>query len=140
LYGVCGLLLIPLLYLPDAWLAVLGLAGILLPYFVPMPVQFPSRQILLDLAAGSHVYGHGALPAILAFRWRETVHLILPLLVLSLPRTLGLMMWGVAAWRRGLLRDNRRLWWMVLLAGSVMAIAGNLLHTELVATVPQAMA
>jgi uncharacterized protein len=140
LYAVCGFLLIPLLLLPDAALGVLGAVAIAIAYLVPMPVAFPSMQTLRTLAAGSHIYAQGTLAEILAFRWQETRGLILPLYALSLPRTLGLMMWGVAAWRSGLLRDHRRLWWIVLLAGGTLGIAGTLLHSDLASTVPLALA
>jgi uncharacterized protein len=141
LYAVCGILLLPVLRLPDFALAAIGLVLICGPHFAPLPVPFPDRAALSELSAGAlRVYPAGTWPELLAFRWRETQTLILPLLALSLPRTLGLMLWGVAARRRGLLEGRPRLWrWMVGL-GAAAGIAGLSLRNEQLATVPLAFA
>ena len=98
LYAVCGLLLVPLLRLRESTMAALGLLLIGAPSAVPLPVHYPDDAGLRALTAGAvQAYRSAAWPELLAFRWHETKLLIVPLLLLSFPRTLGLMLWGVAA-------------------------------------------
>lgn len=55
----------------------------------------------------------------MAFHWRETRLLILPLLVGVGPQTWGSMALGAAVWKAGVFRDpgrHRRLLWVVALA------------------------
>ena len=131
LYGVCGLVLIPLSGLPESALFVLGLVLIVWPNVTPYPVAFPATATLKSLAAGAlHAYRDGTWPELLGFRWRETRLLIVPLLALSLPRTLGLMLWGVAAWRKGWMVTNTGLWRWAALAGAGMGVAGGGAHAE----------
>jgi uncharacterized protein len=59
-------------------------------------------------AQANRVYPGGSFIEILAFRWQETVRFILPLLVLILPQTAGLMLTGAAAWRAGILKEPQR--------------------------------
>jgi uncharacterized protein len=109
LYAVCGLLLIPVLRLPARALAALGAAFIVLPFFVPLGIALPGREVLRAHAAeATRVYSQGGFLEILTFRWAETRRLILPLLLGSLPRTAGLMLWGLSAWRSGVLREPER--------------------------------
>ena len=109
LYAVCGLLLVPVLRLPALGLAAIGAAVILLPFFVPLGIAFPGGDVLrVHAAEATRVYSQGGFMEILTFRWYETRRMILPLLLGSLPRTAGLMLWGVSAWRSGVLRDPER--------------------------------
>lgn len=141
LYGVCGLLLVPLLRLPALALAGLGLVLIGGQYLVPLPVPFPDNATLHELASAAiYTYRSGGWPDLFAFRWRETQLLILPLLLLSLPRTLGLILWGVAAWRGGLFENNKRLLVWVLLFGASFGIMGMVLRNGQIATIPLAFA
>lgn len=132
LYAVCGLLMIGTLSLPPRTLAVLGLAAILLPYFVPLGFEFPGKAGLREQAlAATRVYAHGGYFEILAFRWNEAWRFILPLVWSVLPRTAGLMCWGGAAWRAGLLlhpERHRRLLWAVLLGGAAIGGGTSLAH------------
>ncbi len=109
LYAICGMLVLPFLSLPWPASLVLGLAAILLPTFVPwgLPMHLAS-DALLRIADAREVYGNAGFLSILRFRWQETWTLIVPLLVAILPRTAGLMCWGAAAWRSGVLRDPGR--------------------------------
>ena len=141
LYTVCGLMLVPLLRLPASVLAALGLVLIVAPYVAPLPVPFPDHSALRELTAGAlNAYRTGGWHELSPFRWHETEMLILPLLLLSLPRTLGLMLWGVAAWRRGFLEGNQRLWRWVMILGAAIGITGLSLRSEQVATIPLALA
>lgn len=109
LYAVCGLLLLPFLGLPWPALFVMGAAAIALLEFVPFGLPLPSGPSAAALIAQARqVYGDGAFLAILKFRWQESWALILPLLIAILPRTAGLMYWGMAAWGSGILQEPDR--------------------------------
>ncbi|MBN9661018.1 MAG: DUF418 domain-containing protein [Acidobacteria bacterium] len=141
LYGVCGLLIVPLLRLPAHTLAALGLIAIGAQYLVSLPVPFPDNAALLALSSGAvHAYRSGGWQELLAFRWHETQLLILPLLLLSMPRTFGLMLWGVAAWRLGLFENNRRLLRWILFLGLAAGITAAILRSGQVAIIPLAFA
>jgi uncharacterized protein len=113
-------------------LALLGLAAILLPNFISLGFGLPGAQELrAQVDAATRVYGHGSFFEILVFRWSETLRLILPLLWSVLPRTAGLMWWGAAAWRWGVLRqpERRRGWlWAILAAGIAIGGGTSFLH------------
>ncbi|MFL6446285.1 MAG: DUF418 domain-containing protein [Bryobacteraceae bacterium] len=141
LYGICGLLLLPMLKLSPAGMGLLGLFLIVAPHVIEIPVGFPDNATLRGLTAGAlHAYRTTGWPELVAFRWRETKLLIFPLLALSLPRTLGLMLWGVAAWRRGLLEDHGRLWRWILSAGAAIGVVGLRLRYEEAAAISLAFA
>ncbi|HXJ40091.1 MAG TPA: DUF418 domain-containing protein [Bryobacteraceae bacterium] len=104
LYAICGLLLIPLVGLRWEMLLVIGGALIVLPEFVSFGLDLPGgAAAVADIAQAREVYGNEGFLAILTFRWHEAWRLIVPLLVSVLPRTVGLMCWGVAGWRSGIL-------------------------------------
>jgi uncharacterized protein len=105
LYAICALLLLALVGLPSPIILAMGAALIVLPEFVSFGLRLPSGPAALAaIAQARQVYGNEGFPAILKFRWHETRTVIVPLLVSVLPRTTGLMCWGVAAWRSGVLR------------------------------------
>jgi uncharacterized protein len=109
LYAICGLLLLPFLRLRWPALLVIGAVAIALPEFVPLGLPWPSGPAAAALIAQAHkVYGNGRFLEILSFRRQESWSLIVPLLVSILPRTVGLMFWGVAAWRSGIFREPER--------------------------------
>jgi len=109
LYAVCGLLLLPFLGLPWPVLLVIGAVVIAVPEVIPLGLPLPSgEQASAHIAQARQAYGSAEPITILAFRWHESWSLILPLLVGILPRTTGLMIWGVAAWRSGILREPDR--------------------------------
>jgi uncharacterized protein len=108
LYAVCGLLLLPFLNLPWPALLAIGTVLIAIPEFVSFRL-LPSRPAAeAAIEQARLIYGNGGFPAILNFRWHESWFLIVPLLIQVLPRTAGLMFWGVAAWRSRILRDAGR--------------------------------
>ena len=133
LYAVCGFLLIPLLRLPPVWMTVGGALLIGWSAFGSLPIHLPDTSALRAHAAeATRVYAGAGFAEILAFRIYEANRLILPLLGLTLPRTLGVMMLGVAAWRSGLLTAGRK-WWPTILVSSVLAaIAGILWRFDIV--------
>ena len=128
LYAVCGLLTLPFLRLPNSALWQLGAAAILWPEFLPWVGQLPSREVSAMLATKAHVaYGSGGYFAALQFRWEETQLLIVQLLLAILPRTLGLMLLGVAAWRSCIFQDPKRYRRWLTIAFLVSAPVGAVL-------------
>ena len=131
LYAICSLMLTPLLGLPEYVLVVLGLSLLAWPNFGPLPMHFPTPGTLKALTAEAlHAYRDGTWLELFTFRLRETRLLIVPLLVLSLPRTLGLMLLGIAAWRKGWMVNSPRLWRRSAVLGAAIAIAGQRLGSE----------
>jgi len=135
LYAVCGLLLVPLIRLPGWALLIAGAVALGLPSLVPLGIPWPSAEFLrANVTEAMRVYGGGGYWKILAFRWRETGPFIVPLLLSVLPRTLGLMLWGVAAWRYGVLRQperHRTLLFAILAGGG--AIGGTVTAVQVLA-------
>jgi uncharacterized protein len=124
LYAVCGLMLCPLLRLPVATLAAVGLAAVALTFIIPWGFLWPAEDTLRGLASeAARVYPDGSFGEILAFHWRETQLLILPLLVASIPKVWGLMALGAAGWRAGVFQEPRRhrglLWGIILVGGAL---------------------
>jgi len=118
-YALAGLIVLPFLFAPNRVLA-LGAAFFLLLYLamplLPPAVVFPDSERLANyVRAAERVYGTGSFGQILAFRIEEA-RALLPLHVFIFPRTVGLFLLGMLAWRTGLVRNaNRhasRLWLM----------------------------
>ncbi len=132
LYAVCGLLLLPLVSLPTRWLAALGIAIIVLTPHLPFfGAFFPAQEALRAHAAvATRVYATGSCAEIMLLRWREAWQFIAPLLLGVLPRTFGLMLLGVAAWRAGVLKQpaqhRKLLSALLVLAGSFGALTTTL--------------
>lgn len=104
LYSICGLLLLPLARLSSTSLFLIGCAIMAFPAFVSLGVEIPSGRAASNLIEQARqIYGHQGYRSILEFRWHETRALIVPLLVMTIPRTIGLMCWGIAGWRSGIL-------------------------------------
>jgi uncharacterized protein len=124
LYAVCGFLLLPILHLPTAALAAVGVASVTLTFIAPWERLIPGDKTMYGLAAeAALVYANGGFGDVLVFHWRETGQLILPLLVAVLPRTWGLMALGAATWRAGVFREPGKhlgLLWVTALAGGVI--------------------
>jgi uncharacterized protein len=122
-YAIAGLVVLPFLFGPR-WLPLLAATASLL-FFLAMPllppvVQFPSQLWLREhIAEVAKVVGHGGFLDILAFQIRE-IPAIFPLHVLIFPRTVGLFLFGVLAWRSGILRrasDHRHLLFGLAIGG-----------------------
>jgi uncharacterized protein len=122
-YALAGLVVLPFLHGPR-WL-VAGAALLLLALYVAMPLLPPivslpgSAAMAVLVADATRAYGTGGFSDVLTFRIRE-VPAIFPLHVMVFPRTVGLFLLGVLAWRSGILRGaaaNRRLLVAVAVAG-----------------------
>ena len=122
LYAVCGLLIVPLLRLPTVLLVFFGIAIIVLPINLPFAGLWQITEPVLHAhaALATRIYSEGSLSDIMALRWRETWQFLMPLLIDTLPKTFGLMLLGVAAWRANLAREpgrHKRLLWTILVVG-----------------------
>ena len=110
-YALAGLVVLPFLWLPMAYTALAGVG--LLAFYIAMPalslpISWPSLLWLQQhVSAANHVYATGSYAHILHFSWSELPQ-ILPLHELVFPRTLGLFLVGMWAWRSGVLRNPRR--------------------------------
>ncbi len=103
-YALCGLAMIPLVRRPPRVIVAASLACFAL-YAAPWPLRdvIPHGAAMERVAAETvRAYRDGTWTEALAFRARETVALIVPLLLQVFPRTLGLALLGVAAWRSAL--------------------------------------
>jgi uncharacterized protein len=128
-YAIAGLVVLPFLFGPR-WLILLAATASLL-FFLAMPllppvVQFPSQPWLREhIAEAARVVGHGGFLDIIAFQIRE-IPALFPLHVLIFPRTVGLFLFGVLAWRSGILRrasDHRHLLVGLAIGGIVFGAA-----------------
>src|ERR1017187_9416284 len=126
LYAICGLLLLPVLNLPSPILFLIGAALIAFPEFVSFGRSLPSGPAAMaQIAQARQVYDNEGFLPILKFRWHESWSLIVPLLIMVLPRTTGLMYWGAAAWRSGILRAPERHRGKLAAALAIGAAAGG---------------
>lgn len=106
LYAICGILVIPLLRLPTSILIMAGIAAILFGFFVGLDASIPPPEAMrAHAAAATPIYAHGTFLQILVLREQETWGFIVPLLVNSFPKTIGLILLGMAAGRSGILQQ-----------------------------------
>ncbi|MDB6131559.1 MAG: hypothetical protein JWM04_2666 [Verrucomicrobiales bacterium] len=125
LYAVCGLLILPLYGLSSRSLVIAGLALVILGFSSITDGLFPSSLILEeDKGLATAVYSSGTYMDILRFRIQETGDIILPLLIITLPRTCGVFLLGAAAWKSGLLKNVERYRLSIALGGIVLVISG----------------
>jgi uncharacterized protein len=107
LYAICGILMIPMVRLPAGLLVVLGTAAVVLTFAPFTGVLIPSEEAMRKHAAiASRIYAQGTFGQIFELRWREIWSFIVPLLINTFPKTLGLMMLGIAAWRSEVLKKT----------------------------------
>jgi uncharacterized protein len=126
LYAVCGLLLLPVLRLRASGLAILGV--IFVASLFPTGAMLPSADFIRAHAAeATRVYQQGSFLEIFRFRCHETLQYIVPLVIMSIQKTLGLMLLGMAAWRTNVLQEpknhRRLLWSLVFCAGAIGGLA-----------------
>jgi uncharacterized protein len=108
-YAIAGTLASPLLLLGRRWVGIFALAGgalCLAP--LPLPGLPNPAAMLRQGAAATAVYRSGDVVEMFRFRWDETRLYIAPLLLGALPRIVGLLLAGIAAWRSGLLTELRQ--------------------------------
>ncbi|HEV2621618.1 MAG TPA: DUF418 domain-containing protein [Frateuria sp.] len=105
-------------------------AGLLALYVVmpalSLPISWPSAAWLNHhVLEANRVYATGTYGKIVRFSWDELPY-ILPLHEYVFPRTLGLFLVGMLAWRGGVLRDPHRHRGFLLAVASFGLIAGML--------------
>jgi uncharacterized protein len=110
-YAVAGLVVLPFLFAPN-WIIGLAAAVVLALYLamplLPPPIAFPDNAWLANhVQVANRVYGSGSFTQILTFRFEEA-RTLLPLHVFIFPRTIGLFLVGVLAWRADIVRNARR--------------------------------
>ncbi len=119
LYAISGLLITPFLRLQTVLLVTFGVAAIVLPIELPYGGLRQTEEVLRAHATlATQIYSEGSPAEILALRWREAWQFIIPLLISTLPKTFGLMLLGVAAWRTSVVREPGRHWrllWAILI-------------------------
>jgi len=105
-YAMAGLVVLPFLFGPR-WLTLLVAAASLVLFLtMPLlpPVVFPSHFWIFEhIAEATRAYSDGGFLDVLAFRVRE-IPAFFPLHVLIFPRTIALFLFGVLAWRSGILQ------------------------------------
>ncbi len=125
-YALAGLLVLPFLFAPR-WLVLMAAVAALL-LFLTIPalsvLTFLSDRMWLHshVAEANRVYGNGGFFDVLAFRIREEPPMA-QLLVLVFPRTVALFLFGVLAWRAGILSQSwqyRRLLFGLAAAGLIL--------------------
>ena len=120
-YALAGFVVLPFLSLP-AWSTALAALSLLAFYIampaLSLPIVWPSVAWLQHhVFEANHVYATGTYGQIVRFSWQELPY-ILALHEYVFPRTLGLFLVGMLAWRTGVLRDPHRH------RGVLLAIAG----------------
>lgn len=114
LYAVCGLLLVPAARWPSWLLAPAGLAAIVVNYVLPLDAWLPSYTFYVTVGdEAARIYAAGSYWEIMLFRWWEAAFFMAPLVATVLPRTVGMMLLGMAAWQSGLLRRPERYRWLL---------------------------
>ncbi|WP_217343242.1 DUF418 domain-containing protein [Rhodanobacter sp. C01] len=139
-YALAGLVVLPLLWLP-IWCTALAAFGLLAFYIampaLSLPISWPSMLWLQQhVLEANHVYAAGSYGQILRFSWSELAQ-ILPLHEFVFPRTLGLFLVGMLAWRSGVLRNPYRHQGLLLIVIGLGLMLGILLNSP---TLTQAMA
>jgi uncharacterized protein len=105
-YAVAGMLALPLLKASRRILATVAIA--LLALYLALPALLPpaiwpdTSWIEAHIAAANTVYGGGSWLEVLKFSLQE-LPFLLPLHMSIFPRTLGLFVLGILAWRSGLI-------------------------------------
>ena len=129
-YAIAGFIVLPFLGAP-LWLTGMA-AAICLAFYTVMPVidlplPWPTHDWFQQhVAHANEVYAHGSFGSVLQFSLSE-VPSIVNLLLYIFPRTVGLFLLGVVAWRVGILRQAQE----HKTAITALAIAATMFGTAL---------
>jgi len=131
-YALAGLVVLPFLWLP-IWCTGLAAFGLLAFYIampaMSLPISWPSMLWLQQhVLEANHVYAAGSYGQILRFSWSELCQ-ILPLHEFVFPRTLGLFLVGMLAWRSSVLRNPYRHQSLLLIVAGAGLMLGILLNS-----------
>lgn len=110
-YALAGLIVLPFLFGPN-WMLALGSASFLLLYLamhlLPPVIALPDLHWLAShIRVAERIYRTGSFDQILAFRVEEA-RALLPLHVFIFPRTVGLFLLGMLAWRTDFVPNAKR--------------------------------
>lgn len=109
-YAVAGLIVLPLLYASRPLLAMFAVTLLLLYLalpVLPLPISWPDpASITAHIEQANRVYRDGTWAQVTRFSLHE-LPLLLPLHVFIFPRTLGLFVLGMLAWRSGIFARPR---------------------------------
>lgn len=129
LYAICGLILIPAAQLQSRTLIAIAIPTTALSFAPIYGSIFPSEtEMHADATTAAHIYATGNFLDIFKFRWTETLHFIGPLLINCLPKTLGLMLLGIATWRSKILQQPnhyRRFLWATAIGCGVIGTSAT---------------
>jgi uncharacterized protein len=130
-YALAGFVALPFLSLSNRSTALVALG--LLAFYVALPalslpILWPSVAWLQHhVLEANQVYAIGTYEKIVRFSWDELPY-ILPLHQYAFPRTLGLLLIGMLAWRTGVLRDPHRHRGLLLIVAGCGLILGMLMN------------
>jgi uncharacterized protein len=134
-YALVGLLAMVFLRAPT-WGIAGGVAACLLLYlglpFLPLPMPWPGTLTLQQhVSQANRVYATGGLLDVWRFSQHE-LHLLWPLHVWVMPRTMALMLLGMLVWRTGVLQHTARYprgFWTTagagIVTGAMLTVAGT---------------
>ena len=125
LYAICGFAMVLLIRLPAGWLGAAGFVLILASIRGWISSPGPAEAAMRSQGAlAAQVYPVAGFLQILQFRYQETLHFILPLLLWVLPKSLGLMLAGAAVWKAGVIRHPRDFRGILLVVAAIGLISG----------------
>jgi uncharacterized protein len=141
-YAIAGFLVLPFVNAP-VWATAFAGCAMLLLYFLmpllPMPVGLPPlRELAEHVADAAQVLPSGSYADIRRFSWEE-LPLLLPLHVYIFPRTLGLMLLGMVAWRVHLFSLVATHRWAACAASGASLIVGAVLTMRSIDPAPGAV-
>ena len=127
-YAILGILVLPFLAAPT-WAIAMAIAFSLSLYIVmpamPLPIPWPSTELLqLHVTDANIAYATGSALEVWRFSIRE-LNLLLPLHLWILPRTIGLFLLGILAWRSGFMQHQERHQRFLWIAGGVGILTGS---------------
>ena len=104
-YALAGLAALPLLYASRRGLLILAIALLALYLalpLLPVPLGLPdAARLAAHVEQANQVYRAGSWAEVTRFSWRE-LPVLLPLHIWIFPRTLGVFVLGMLAWRSGI--------------------------------------
>jgi len=126
-YAIVGILVLPFLAAPT-WAIAVAIACFLALYVVmpamSLPIPWPSTELLQRHVAEANIaYASGSALDVWRFSIRE-LNLLLPLHLWILPRSIGLFLLGILAWRSGFMQHQERHLRFLWIAGGVGILIG----------------
>lgn len=127
-YAIAGMLVLPFLIAPT-WAIAAGFTCFLALYvampMMSLPIPWPDTETLRRHVADANIaYGAGGALEVWRFSIHE-LHLLLPLHLWILPRTVALFLLGMLAWRAGVMQCQERYLKFFWIAGGVGIVAGD---------------